>query len=317
MSDKAPTLIVDWRTGDVLSIHGRHEGVDVVAQKVELMKVVPLRGMDGNLGRRQGENEPAVPGVDMGQAEDVTQEGTVGSGVGAVDHGVCALDHRQSPIREAVDRGYNAAGTLSECEDESMQSMLIRVRDLQAIARGEITLVYRRWKRPTVKTGGTLRTAVGVMAIDSVEAIEESEISAADAARAGFASLGELLAELDTRSEGRIYRIELRLLGPDPRLELRRQSSLASEDVLEIERRLRRFDRASPHGAWTETALRLIAERPRTRATTLAAAADFDTRWFKTKVRKLKELGLTESLEIGYRLSPRGQAYLERQRKAT
>jgi ribosomal protein S19E (S16A) len=33
---------------------------------------------------------------------------------------------------------------------------------------------------------------------------------------------------------------------------------------------------------------------------------------FKTDVRKLKELGLTESLEVGYRLSPRGQALLER-----
>jgi len=29
-------------------------------------------------------------------------------------------------------------------------------------------------------------------------------------------------------------------------------------------------------------------------------------------VRKLKELGLTESLEVGYRLSPRGRALLER-----
>jgi hypothetical protein len=33
---------------------------------------------------------------------------------------------------------------------------------------------------------------------------------------------------------------------------------------------------------------------------------------FKLDVRKLKELGLTESLKIGYRLSPRGIAVLER-----
>ena len=31
---------------------------------------------------------------------------------------------------------------------------------------------------------------------------------------------------------------------------------------------------------------------------------------FKRDVRKLKELGLTESLEIGYRLSPRGVAFM-------
>ena len=33
---------------------------------------------------------------------------------------------------------------------------------------------------------------------------------------------------------------------------------------------------------------------------------------FKRDVRKLKELGLTESLEVGYRLSPRGRAVLDR-----
>jgi hypothetical protein len=33
---------------------------------------------------------------------------------------------------------------------------------------------------------------------------------------------------------------------------------------------------------------------------------------FKVNVRKLKALGLTESLEIGYRLSARGHAWLAR-----
>ena len=32
---------------------------------------------------------------------------------------------------------------------------------------------------------------------------------------------------------------------------------------------------------------------------------------FKVNVRKLKGLGLAESLEVGYRLSPRGRALLE------
>ena len=36
-----------------------------------------------------------------------------------------------------------------------------------------------------------------------------------------------------------------------------------------------------------------------------------ETRPFKADVRKLKELGLTESLPVGYRLSPRGERYLE------
>lgn len=35
-----------------------------------------------------------------------------------------------------------------------------------------------------------------------------------------------------------------------------------------------------------------------------------DVARFKPRVRQLKELGLTESLEVGYRLSPRGRAVL-------
>jgi Mn-dependent DtxR family transcriptional regulator len=46
------------------------------------------------------------------------------------------------------------------------------------------------------------------------------------------------------------------------------------------------------------------------RAADLAKHLGRDRKSFKTDVRKLKELGLTESLEVGYRLSPRGRAWL-------
>ncbi len=55
--------------------------------------------------------------------------------------------------------------------------------------------------------------------------------------------------------------------------------------------------------------LELIAENPGVRAPDLAARMGRETLPFKRDVRKLKELGLTESLEVGYRLSPRGRAY--------
>jgi hypothetical protein len=58
--------------------------------------------------------------------------------------------------------------------------------------------------------------------------------------------------------------------------------------------------------------LRLIADRPGTRAADLAAELGREKLPFKAEVRKLKELGLTESLQVGYRLSPRGRAYLGR-----
>jgi len=38
---------------------------------------------------------------------------------------------------------------------------------------------------------------------------------------------------------------------------------------------------------------------------------------FKLNVRKLKNLGLTESLGTGYRISPRGRSVLERLRGLT
>ena len=56
--------------------------------------------------------------------------------------------------------------------------------------------------------------------------------------------------------------------------------------------------------------LRLIAERPGVRAPDLAASLGRETLPFKRDVRKLKELGLTVSLEVGYEISPRGRAYL-------
>lgn len=72
--------------------------------------------------------------------------------------------------------------------------------------------------------------------------------------------------------------------------------------------RLERMDRGDP---WTLRTLRLISERPGTRAANLASMMGSETLPFKARVRKLKELGLTESLEVGYRLSPRGKAFIE------
>ena len=182
---------------------------------------------------------------------------------------------------------------------------------LQAIADGTLTLAFRRWDKPRVKAGGRQRTAVGVIAFDSVEAVERDEITDADAIAAGFADRDELLGFLDRRASGTIHRIGLRVAGSDPRVALR--ESLPDEAQLrEIERRLARLDRASRHGPWTQSVLRIIHDRPEVRAADLAVQFGRERLPFKLDVRKLKELGLTESLPRGYRLSPRGQAVLER-----
>ena len=188
--------------------------------------------------------------------------------------------------------------------------MLVKRPLLDRIKSGDISLVFRRWKRPTVRSGGTLRTQIGVITIEGVTEVAESDISERDAARAGYESRADLVTELNTRSTGAVYRIAVGYGGEDPRIALRSEARLSASDVAMLEARLARYDQASRRGPWTAETLRLIEARPATLAADLAAAAGWDRAWFKTNVRKLKELGLTESLKKGYRLSPRGQTFL-------
>lgn len=188
--------------------------------------------------------------------------------------------------------------------------MLLKRACLDAIVRGEVTLAFRRWRRPTVKAGGTLKTVVGVLAIDTVDMVAIDSVTLAQARKAGFADRAALLAELGTR-EGDTYRIALRYVGADPRIALRQQAELTVADRADLRARLARFDQHSKLGPWTARVLQQIAARPAVLASRLAQALGYETAWFKNNVRKLKALGLTESLDVGYRLSPRGRAFLE------
>ena len=90
-----------------------------------------------------------------------------------------------------------------------------------------------------------------------------------------------------------------------------RQRPPTDAELAEIRARLDRLDAASPIGPWTRQTLAIIDRSPEVRAPDLAAELGRDTPSFKRDVRKLKELGLTESLDIGYRLSPRGEAVVD------
>jgi len=93
---------------------------------------------------------------------------------------------------------------------------------------------------------------------------------------------------------------------------LSRRGSLSRDERQAVRRTLDRLDQLSRLGPWTRGSLVAIRNNPGLRAGDLAASLGHETAWFKTQVRKLKELGLTESLEVGYRLSPRGRAVLSR-----
>jgi hypothetical protein len=189
--------------------------------------------------------------------------------------------------------------------------MLFRQRFLDGIRDGTITLAFRRWRRPSVRSGGTLLTAIGQLSITSVDEVAMTRISDADAQRAGYASRGDLLAELETRDEGQVYRIELGAVHADPRVRLRQSASLSSDERHHLADRLRRLDERSTHGPWTRQTLDLIRSRPGVRAADLCRLVGMEMHPFKVNVRKLKTLGLTESLEVGYRLSPRGAAFID------
>jgi len=189
--------------------------------------------------------------------------------------------------------------------------MLIQVRFRESIASGAVTLTFRRWKRPQVVVGNTYRTAAGRIVVDAVDIVDPARITDADARRAGFTSRAELSGEMQGAPDLPTYRIRFHAApGPDPRSVLAETAALSSDEVAELRKRLDRLDRASSHGSWTADVLRAIAQQPGVRAADIAASFGRETQPFKVDVRKLKNLGLTLSLEVGYRLSPRGEAYV-------
>ena len=188
--------------------------------------------------------------------------------------------------------------------------MLIPSAVLDSIAEGSVEAAVRRWKRPTVRAGGTLRTAIGLLAIDAVERIADDDLDEALARRCGFGSREEVVASLrPPEADRHLYVIEFHLAGDDPRIALRERVELDRDELEDVLARLGRLDRAAAD-EWTHRTLEIIGERPGVVARELAPLLGLEREPFKRNVRKLKNLGLTESLEVGYRLSPRGQAVL-------
>ena len=196
--------------------------------------------------------------------------------------------------------------------------MLFRRDILDGIVEGRIDRVYRTWTRPMARAGGRQRTQIGLIEFVSVERVDLESLTETDAERSGFRSLERLVAAQTGNAakvgDGDLYRIGVRYGGADPRIALRKDADLDADARAAITARLDRLDAASPRGAWTRATLRLIAGNEAVRAPDLAASVGVETQAWKRDVRKLKELGLTESLDVGYRLSPRGEALLARWR---
>jgi biotin operon repressor len=184
-----------------------------------------------------------------------------------------------------------------------------RLRD--GLHDGSITLAFRRWRRAQVVPGHHYRTGRGMVAAETVDVVPTSAITAADARDAGYPNVAALLADLRGDQSLPVYRIRFRSLDePDPRDVLAGTAQLTDDEAAGIGARLARMDAASRRGPWTAAVLTQIAERPAVSSEFIAADLNWDRPDFKVHVRRLKALGLTISLDVGYRLSPRGAAYL-------
>ena len=170
---------------------------------------------------------------------------------------------------------------------------------------GTITVTFRNWKRPQAKIGGRYRTGGGDLVVESIDAVRSGSITDDDARRAGSADATALRREMGWGDDLTVLRLSFHREEP-----VDRPPPALDDDV--IDARLDRLDRTSPTGSWTRATLDIIARRPAVRAGDLAAELGRERLSFKADVRKLKRLGLTESLDVGYRLSARGRAYLDR-----
>jgi hypothetical protein len=183
----------------------------------------------------------------------------------------------------------------------------------EGIANGSITLVLRRWDAPRAKPGGTQRTVAGTIRIDDVTEYPGSyRVTAAQARAAGYPDAKSAQTELDRRPARHTYLIAVSYLAPDERPDLAADDQLTAADVEAITARLNRWDAATE--PWTRPYLAMIGANEAVRAPDLAARVGLDVPRFKRRVRQLKGLGLTISLDVGYRLSPRGRAYLRSER---
>ena len=188
--------------------------------------------------------------------------------------------------------------------------MLFQRRFHERIVGGEIRCTVRIWQRPHVKVGGRYALGAGALVVDKIYETRLDDITPALARRCGFASLADLLKTAKHGAGERVFVIDFHYDGkasarPKPETDV-----FSAEELAELVQRLEAMDRRSQIGAWTLATLRAIEARPGVLAAKLARSLGRPRDEFKRDVRKLKNLGLTFSLEIGYRLTPKGEALL-------
>ncbi|KIQ18907.1 ASCH domain-containing protein [Rhodococcus sp. MEB064] len=188
--------------------------------------------------------------------------------------------------------------------------MLIRLAVAQAIAAGTVRVQYRRWSKRRVKPGTWIHTPAGVIVVDAITEVDPDSLTDDDAVAAGETSIVALRRGFRGSEGDPVWRVEVSFGGEDPRIALRADDDLSDDEFAVLIGKIDRMDdRADVPWAWRT--LELIRDRPAVLAADLGAVLGLERDVFKPRVRRLKALGLTESLAVGYRLSPRGEKLLD------
>jgi len=175
--------------------------------------------------------------------------------------------------------------------------VLFKTRFHDGIRSGAITETVRAWKRAQAVVGNDYKFgAAGRIRVDSLEVVKVSELSLDDATRSGFDSVEELVGMLRSQTErsltrrSNVYRLRFHYRGE-------RADSTPELSGDEIRARLTRM------GAWSFELLREVSRHPGVSSAVLAHNLGRDRPKLKADMRKLKRLGLTRSLEVGYELT--------------
>jgi hypothetical protein len=200
--------------------------------------------------------------------------------------------------------------------------MLLPKPIAEGVRDGTITLAFRRWEEPRVRTGATQLTMAGVVTFDAIDEIADlATLSDEEARAAGMRDADELRRRLAPTAAKRgprgskggdhVYRVRLRWLGEDPRISLRDTVPDLDSDLPALQAAVARLDAGRRSGPWTREILEWISDNPGVVSTQLAELLGREVAPMKADIRRLKALGLTISLPVGYELSARGRAYLD------
>ena len=189
--------------------------------------------------------------------------------------------------------------------------MILKLATLNGFKAGTISQQFRKWKKPSVKKGSKIKTELGVVEITNMSEELPENISDSDAVRAGYLNRDELLATLNSIDTGILYRIGVRYYSEDPRIALRENANVSEKDLASLKLKLDRLDSHSKQGSWTLKVLLLIKDNPKVRAADLAKKMNHEKNALKINIRKLKNLGLTISHDVGYTISPLGERLIE------